>query len=145
MSGIEVISLLLPLLVSTAGGFRELCQSIKRYRGFEREARWFQVKLSTQRVLFHSECRILLERIAGKEKASSWLETPRRMLEDLNLGIQSFQGSAVADEDNEVLKAILENLDLIETKLKNIECTAMTFREAAAEGSDHQVRFLSRI
>jgi hypothetical protein len=145
MSGIEVISLLLPLLVSTAGSFRDVCQGIKRYRGFGGEAKWFQVKLSTQRVLFHSECRTLLERIVGQEKALSWLQTARNELEDLNFGIQNLRGGDIVGEDAEVLKAILENLDLIETKLKNIESTAKTIREAAALESDHQVPFLSRI
>lgn len=127
----EVAGLVVPLLISTARLFCDIGRKVKKYRSFSEEAKCFQIKLSTQRILYRGECQKLLEKLVGREKAESWLQESDRqqgLPETCGLDLNAF-----STRDTEVLQGIMEISELIQSKLRAIEAKAKSVVRAAAQ------------
>lgn len=65
---------LLPLLMSAAEHYKDICKPFLRYRKFSSEATRFQMELSIQRTKFRTEWWLLLSAVVGNDGATELLE-----------------------------------------------------------------------
>ena len=78
MSGIEIAGVtlaLLPLLISAAENYDRCAAPFSRFKKFPKEAKRFLQELDIQKVIFHNQCRILLENVVDQDVAATMIQT----------------------------------------------------------------------
>ena len=73
MSGIEIALAILPILGSAVTHYRDLIKPFSRYKTHAAEFRKLQLRLGTQRTIYHGEIRRLLARVLGDRCAEEML------------------------------------------------------------------------
>lgn len=71
MSGFEVASItlaVLPLVISAAENYANVCRRFMKFRKFSAELQEFQTLLKIQRTIFREECRLLVGQVAGEDE-----------------------------------------------------------------------------
>ena len=76
MSGVEIVGLVLPLLLSAVENWDACIRPFVRYRKFEREAKDYHEGIEIQRTIFRNECRFMLEGVIEHDAVSGMLESP---------------------------------------------------------------------
>ena len=78
MSGIEIAGValaLLPLLISAAENYDRCAAPFSRFKNFPKEAKRFLQGIDIQKVIFHNQCRILLENVVDQDVAAIMIQT----------------------------------------------------------------------
>lgn len=70
MAEVGIVLAVLPLVISAAENYKNVCLPFKTVRRFAPEVRLFLRKLNIQRSLFREECHLLLAQVAGNEEVT---------------------------------------------------------------------------
>lgn len=119
MSGIEVAGIavaILPLLISTAERYDDCFHPLTRYRKFATEVRRFQQQLKNQKIIFRSQCRILLTFVIDRDDVARTLSAPRHSSPS-NSNVET----RLAEQFGESKEACGIIVSLIDERLRDIE------------------------
>ena len=143
MSGIEIAGVtlaLLPLLISAAENYDRCTTPFSRFRNFLKEAKRFLQELDIQKVIFHNQCRILLENVVDRDVAATMIQTAKHdSWLDMELEARLAQllvgsrGACIT-----TIELILEHLKAIESDCQNI---STSLRESDQVGAVKKPRF----
>lgn len=115
MSGFEVLGVVLgvlPLLVSAAEHYEDICRPFVRYRDFHKGVQRFQSSLSTQRRIYLNSSLLLLRHITDKDTATQILNSSAEMNEELKEALANALGSS-GEECMGIIQTINETLQKI--------------------------------
>jgi hypothetical protein len=74
MAEIGLVLSILPLVISTAEHYHDILRPFKRYKNFAVEVKRFQEELEAERVIFETECLLLLASVTSYDVAVKMLE-----------------------------------------------------------------------
>ena len=113
----------LPLLVSAVEHYEDCWRPFERYRRFGDTLDAFQQKLKMQKVVFHNELRILLEKVLERDIANKMLKdslhvnwSKHDVEEQLNQQLDSSRDACI-----DIIEQIREQLRIIEDDSKVFE------------------------
>lgn len=115
MSGLEVLGVvlgLLPLVISAAEHYEDVCQPFTRYRDFHKGVQRFQSSLRTQRRIYLNSSLLLLQHITDHDTASQILSSSLEMSKEFKEALANALGSS-GEECMEIIQTIKETLQKI--------------------------------
>ena len=115
MSGFKAVGLILglvPLLISAAEHYEDVCRPFTRYRDFHKSVQRFQSSLRTQRRIYLNSSLLLLQHITDHDTATQILNSSSKMNEELKEVLASTLGSS-GEECMEIIQTIKETLQKI--------------------------------
>ena len=137
MSGIEIAGLtlaLLPLLISAAENYDKCAAPFSRLKHFPKEARRFLQELDIQKVIFHNQCRILLENVVDQDVAATMIQTAEHnSWRDIELEAR------LAQLLEKSRGACITTLELIGERLKAVESDCQSLAASLTESDQFNV------
>ena len=137
MSGIEIAGLtlaLLPLLVSAVENYDKCAAPLSRFKRFPKEAKRFLQELDIQKVIFHNQCRLLLENVVDQEVAATMIQTAEHHFwRDINLE------GRLAQLLEKSRGACITTIELIGERLKAIESDCQSLSASLTESDQVNV------
>jgi hypothetical protein len=133
MSGLEAIGLvlnILPLLISAAEHYDDVLRPFRRYRKFTPEVKRFADELSSEKVIFQEELRLLLASVTNYDVAEKMVEDrdhPSWKDPKLEMRLSGYLGKS-----KEACKNIIE---IIDEDLNKIEEQSQFFSAVTTESS----------
>ena len=137
MSGIEIAGVtlaLLPLLISAAENYGRCAAPFSRFKNFPKEAKRFLQELDIQKIIFHNQCRILLENVVDQDVAASMIQTAEHHFwHDIELEARLAQ---LLEKSRD---ACITTIELIGERLKAIESDCQNFSASLIESNQVNV------